>query len=125
MNLQHQCSDLVFLEVPESGNTAAQGIGLIHRIGQKSVQNIDIVTCNYSWDQRQQARAAFKMYGQIAGQEEIKIPDDKVLALTREVASGEVDGSDEDSKDDGVIRMRRRPRAGCMLLRRASGLMPW
>ncbi|KAL5346085.1 hypothetical protein ACLOAV_009116 [Pseudogymnoascus australis] len=48
----------------------------VHRIGQTQVQNIYIATCNYSWDQRQQARAALKMYGQIAGQAEIEILDD-------------------------------------------------
>ncbi|KFY27685.1 hypothetical protein V493_03364, partial [Pseudogymnoascus sp. VKM F-4281 (FW-2241)] len=61
MNLQKGCADLVFLEVPESGNTAAQGIGRVHRIDQTRVQHIYIITANYTWDQHQQARAALKI----------------------------------------------------------------
>lgn len=40
MNLQKGCSDLVFMELPESGNTAAQGVGRVLRIGQSHEQHI-------------------------------------------------------------------------------------
>lgn len=95
MNLQKGCSDLVFLEVPESANTAAQGIGRVHRIGQTRAQNIYIVTVDHTWDQRQQARAALKMYGQIAGQAEIPVDDGEVLALATTI-SGEGEGAESE-----------------------------
>lgn len=53
MNLQKGCSDLVFLEVPKSANTAAQGIWQVHRIWQTWIQNIWIVTVNHTEDLRQ------------------------------------------------------------------------
>ncbi|OBT52141.1 hypothetical protein VE04_08950 [Pseudogymnoascus sp. 24MN13] len=95
MNLQKQCCDLVFLEVPESGNTAAQGIGRVHRIGQTKEQHIYIVTCNHSWDQRQQARTAQKMYGQIAGQTNIQVSRDEVLKLAATLGD---EGEGEDAE---------------------------
>jgi hypothetical protein len=60
------------VEPPESANNALQCIGRVFRIGQKSAQNFWILTTNHTYDQVVQARAARKMYGQIAGQAGIK-----------------------------------------------------
>lgn len=66
MNLHESCSDLVMAEPPESANIALQCIGRVFCIGQKSAQNIWMLTTNHTYDQVVQARAARKMYGQIA-----------------------------------------------------------
>ncbi|KAH8654657.1 hypothetical protein BGZ60DRAFT_333616, partial [Tricladium varicosporioides] len=67
MNLQYNCFKALFVEPADSANTTAQAIGRLHRIGQLREQLIYILTSLYTYDGYQQARAANKMYAQIAG----------------------------------------------------------
>lgn len=78
MNLQKNCFHMVFMEVSESANSTSQAIGRIHRIGQSHVQRIWILTANYTYDGTQQARAAKKMYGQIAGQSDLEVTQEAI-----------------------------------------------
>ncbi|OBT52965.1 hypothetical protein VE04_08781 [Pseudogymnoascus sp. 24MN13] len=80
MNLQKNCANMVFVEPPGSANIMSQAIGRIHRLGQEKKQNIYVLTTNYSYDQVQQARAAQKMYSQIAGSADIRIRREDMLA---------------------------------------------
>jgi hypothetical protein len=77
MNIQKNCSTVLFMEVPESANIAAQAIGRVHRLGQPLIQQIYIATTNHTYDQYQQSRAAKKMYSQLAGQSNLEVtPED-------------------------------------------------
>lgn len=103
MNLQKNCACVVFLEVPDSANLTAQAIGRVHRIGQKEQQEIYIVSKNHSYDQKLQANAAQKMYGQIAGQSDLSCTEDEIERARQELArlKGAVDVSSDDDSDDG------------------------
>lgn len=101
MNLQKNCSTVVFLDVADSANIAAQAIGRVHRIGQTKVQEVYIVTKNHSYDQKVQAHAARKMYGQIAGQSDLTITGPEFEAAREEASNRkqEEDGSSDASVD--------------------------
>jgi hypothetical protein len=100
MNLQKNCSSIVFLEVPDSANITAQAIGRVHRIGQTKHQDIYIVSKNHSYDQKLQAQAAQKMYGQIAGQSDLSCTENEIEMAKKELASkdGDEDGNPSDDK---------------------------
>jgi len=53
-------------------NTIIQTIGRIHRLGQKEVQDIYIITVNHTYDQILQAKATNKMIAQLAGEARTK-----------------------------------------------------
>jgi len=99
MNLQKNCSSMVFLEVPDSANVTSQAIGRVHRIGQPKQQEIFIVTKNHSYDQKLQAHAAQKMYGQIAGQSDLSCTDEEIEAARQELRVG-MSNKDDDDKGD-------------------------
>ena len=106
MNLQKNCSSVVFLEVPDSSNVTAQAIGRVHRIGQLKQQNIYIVTKNHSYDQKLQSNAASKMYGQIAGQSNISCTTREVQKVMKQLKARKkkpelyISGDEDDDEDD-------------------------
>lgn len=83
MNLQKNCWNMMFLDIPESANVAGQAIGRIYRISQKKVQRIYFVTTNHTYDQAIQARAANKMYGQIAGSAKFEFTDTRIARAAK------------------------------------------
>jgi len=100
MNLQKNCRSIVFLEVPESANVTAQAIGRVHRIGQTKRQDIYIVSKNHSYDQKLQAIAAQKMYGQIAGQSNLDCTDEEIDIARQQVSPREEEEDEEEAEDD-------------------------
>ena len=66
INLQHVCSDVIFLKVLNNVNTLLQTVGWVFRIGQMQPQNIWVLVLNCSYDQILQQWAADKMLRQIA-----------------------------------------------------------
>jgi hypothetical protein len=90
----------VFLEVPDSANITAQAIGRVYRIGQKKQQDIYIVSKYAFYDQKLQAHAAQKIYGQIACQGDLICTEDEIGKAKQELA-----GKDRD-KDDTPATVR-------------------
>jgi hypothetical protein len=56
------------MDTPANINTIIQTIGRIHRLGQKEVQDIYIITVDRTYDQILQAKATVKMIAQLAGE---------------------------------------------------------
>ena len=66
INLQHVCSDVIFLEVLNNVNTLLQAVGWVFRIDQTQPQNIWVLMLDCSYNQILQQWAADKMLRQIA-----------------------------------------------------------
>ena len=61
LNLQENCSDVVFLNVSTNAQTTVQCGSWVFRIGQKRICNLWIVTTNHTYDQAIQVQAVNKM----------------------------------------------------------------
>jgi hypothetical protein len=72
VNLQGCCSKTIIMDTAANVNTVIQTIGRIHRLGQKEVQDIYIVTVDHTYDQVLQAKAANKMVAQLAGEARVQ-----------------------------------------------------
>lgn len=70
VNLQHACSDVVFVDVPINGNTIFQAIGRLYRIGQTVAIRAWILALDHTYDQVLQSRCATKMVTNITGTSE-------------------------------------------------------
>ena len=74
VNLQADCSDVVFLDIPNNAQTLLQAGAQVHRMGQKYPCPLLIFTVDGSYDQSAQANQALKMRPIIAGQAGIADP---------------------------------------------------
>jgi hypothetical protein len=72
VNLQGCCSKTIIMDTAANVNTIIQTIGRIHRLGQKEVQDVYIITVDHTYDQILQAKAANKMVAQLAGEARIQ-----------------------------------------------------
>ena len=93
VNLQHACSNVIFVDIPMNANQTLEAIGRVFRIGQLESSLIGILSVNYTYDQAIQCQAAVKMIGQIAGQGRIDIPPDELERVVGETPKG-VDGEE-------------------------------
>ena len=63
INLQKDCSTVIFVDVPSNAQSTLQAAGRVIRIGQKQRCTIYILTIDHTYDQVLQATAARKMIG--------------------------------------------------------------
>lgn len=63
LNLHRDCTTLILVEPAINVNTTVQAIGRLHRLGQKSKQQIFILSFKHSWDRYIEHNAAKKMVG--------------------------------------------------------------
>jgi len=68
VNLQGCCSKTIIMDTAANVNTIIQTIGRIHRLGQKEVQDVYIITVDHTYDQVLQAKATNKMIAQLSGE---------------------------------------------------------
>ncbi|KAI4096392.1 MAG: hypothetical protein LQ339_006980 [Xanthoria mediterranea] len=74
VNLQADCSDVVFLDIPNNAQTLLQAGARVHRMGQKYPCHLYILTVDGPYDQSAQANQALKIRPIIAGQAGIADP---------------------------------------------------
>lgn len=68
LNLHQACHRLIIYSLPENINTLIQVIGRVHRIGQKFIQYVYILTQDSSYDQHLRAKCVEKFVHQILGE---------------------------------------------------------
>lgn len=73
LNLQTSCRDLIIVCIASNVNTILQALGRIHRLGQKFVQRIWIITMLNSLDSLLQFQQTDKMVQQMVGEGVIDI----------------------------------------------------
>ena len=73
LNLQKNCSDVVFLNISTNAQTAVQCGDQMFRIGQKRIFNLWIITTNHTYDQAIQIQTVNKMIDIIVDQSVIII----------------------------------------------------
>ncbi|KAL8893244.1 MAG: hypothetical protein Q9192_005457 [Flavoplaca navasiana] len=74
VNLQGDCDDVLFLDIPNNAQTLLQAAARVLRMGQKNPCNFYIITADGTYDQSTQANQALKMRPIIAGQAGIADP---------------------------------------------------
>ena len=97
LNLQHDCSDVVFLDVPTNAQQALQAGARVVRIGQTRACKCYILTTNHSYDQVLQSGAALKMIGIIGSYTGKTVHEDEIQHF-RDTHS-DSDWSDEKVRD--------------------------
>ena len=95
LNLQGDCSAVIFVDVPSNAQSTPQAAGRVIRIGQRKACNIYILTTDHTYDQVLQSIAARKMIAVIAA-----YTDHKVAAA--DVASWRVANPDSQWEDAAV-----------------------
>ena len=77
LNLHHCCADVIILCMAENISSLMQALGRIHRLGQKKIQRVRIITLDHSYDQIMQFNQTTKMLQQVAGEGRITIDEAK------------------------------------------------
>lgn len=77
-NLQKDCADVVFVDVPSNAPSIQQAAGRVIRIGQQLACTIYIITTDHSYDQVLQAAAAREMIGVIVAYNSRTIFEDEI-----------------------------------------------
>lgn len=67
LNLQRNCSEVIFIDVPVNENTAKQAAGRVLRIGQEKKCYCWIFTVDHTYDQVIQGHSMLKILSIIAG----------------------------------------------------------
>ena len=93
MNLQHNCHNMIIMEPIPSAQRADQVIGRLHRMGQKFIQNIYILTTRFTIDGHIMARAARKAMMTLGGMCGIGVSDEDIEAAEKELREGELEGT--------------------------------
>ena len=78
VNLQYDCSDMIFADCPQSALLAIHCGGRILRMGQRRICNLYVLTVDHSYDKFMQANRCNKMLGIIAGQGKMKVTKDDI-----------------------------------------------
>ena len=75
LNLQKDCSDIVFVDIPRNTQLGQQAAGRVIRLGQINGCTIYIITTDHTYNQALQAGTARKMLGVIASYTGMKVTD--------------------------------------------------
>lgn len=102
INLQHACSDIVFLDIPKNANLTLQAIGRVYRLRQREEVSVQVLALNHSYNRVIQCNAATKIQGQIAGQGRIELSQEEELLAGMGETSKDVDEEElwEQIKED-------------------------
>ncbi len=84
LNLQHDYSDVIFLDIPSSAQGALEAGARVVRIGQNRAYRYYIPTSDHSYDQVLQALAAQKMISIIGGYTGKTVGDDEIDAFKQQ-----------------------------------------
>jgi len=106
VNLQGCCCKTIILDTAANVNTIIQTIGRIHRLGQKEVQDIYIITVDHTYDQILQAKATNKMIAQLAGEARIKGNSQEEMEANAEELITKILGQRCSRKDWGELDLK-------------------
>lgn len=106
VNLQGCCCNTIILDTAANVNTIIQTIGRIHRLGQKEVQDIYIITVDHTYDQVLQAKATNKMIAQLSGEARIKGNSQEEMEANAEELITKILGQRCSRKDWGGLDLK-------------------
>ena len=110
LNLQNDCSDVIFVDTPSNAQSALQAGGRVSRIGQRRICHMYVLTLNHSYDQTLQWRGTNKMLGILAGQADLTVTDEEREMWREfhqdEIADDPMDTELDHEMESAIIRIK-------------------